>query len=64
MIRINLEPYFNKLFSIQQNIETLLRKSLFDVATEMFGIEIAYLLKSDHGYNDDFKIIAAYDNVK
>jgi len=64
MIPTNLEPYFNKLFSIQQNREILMGKSLFDVATEMFGIEIANLLKSAHGYDDDFKIVAAYDNLK
>jgi cytochrome b involved in lipid metabolism len=64
MIPTNLEPYFEKLYSIQHNRETLMGKSLFDVATEMFGIEIATLLKSAYGYDDDFKTVGAYDNLK
>jgi protoporphyrinogen oxidase len=64
MIPTNLEPYFEKLYSINHNRDILMGKSLFDVATEMFGIEIATLLKSAHGYDDGFKTVGAYDSLK
>jgi protoporphyrinogen oxidase len=64
MIPTHLEPYFEKLYNIRHDRETLIGKTLYDVSTEMFGIEIATLLKSAYGYDDDFKTVGAYDNIK
>ena len=63
MIPTNLEEYYDKLMSLNLNRDTLLGKSVFDVCTEMFGIEIATLLKSSHGYDDDFLVSNAYDGL-
>jgi protoporphyrinogen oxidase len=63
MIPTNLDEYLDKLMSITLNRDELIGKSVFDVCTEMFGIEIATLLKSSHGYDDDFLISNAYDGL-
>jgi hypothetical protein len=64
MIPTNLEPYFDKLFSIPQDKTALLGKTLFDVATEMFGVEIASLMTSVYGFDEEFKLSGAYDALK
>lgn len=63
MIPTNLDEYYEKLMSLTLIRDELLGKSVFDVCTEMFGIEIATLLKSSHGYDDDFLVSNAYDGL-
>jgi protoporphyrinogen oxidase len=63
MIPTNLDEYYDRLMSIPLNRDNLYSKSVFDVCTEMFGIEIATLLKSSHGYDDDFLLSNAYDGL-
>lgn len=63
MIPTNLDAYYDKLMHLSLNRDELLGKSVFDVCTEMFGIEIATLLKSSHGYDDDFLLSNAYDGL-
>jgi protoporphyrinogen oxidase len=63
MIPTNLDEYYDKLMNLQLNRDDLIGKSVFDVCTEMFGIEIATLLKSSHGYDDDFLVSNAYDGL-
>ena len=63
MIPTNLDAYFDRLLSIDADRKVLLGKTLFDVATEMFGVEIANLMKSAHGFDDDFKVANAYDSL-
>lgn len=63
MIPTNLDEYYEKLMNLQLNRDQLLGKSVFDVCCEMFGIEIATLLKSSHGYDDDFLLSNAYDGL-
>jgi len=60
----SLEEYFEKLLNIPTNKRELMSKTLFEVATEMFGIETATLMKSSHGFDDDFKIANAYDSIQ
>ena len=64
MIPTNLEPYFESLLSINLDKKELIGKTLFDVASEMFGVEIANLMKSAHGFDDDFRLADAYDSLK
>lgn len=61
MIPTNVDHYFKKLLSIEPKLDDILGKTLFEIATEMFGIEIASLLKSAHGFDEDFKTAGAYD---
>jgi hypothetical protein len=63
MIPINLDEPYDKLMSLNLNRDDFFGKSIFDVCTEMFGIEIATLLKSSHGYDDDFLLTNAYDGL-
>jgi hypothetical protein len=64
MIPTNLEPYFDKFFSMKPDKSTLIGKTLFDVATEMFGLEIASLMTSVYGFDEEFKLSGAYDALK
>lgn len=61
MIPTNLDVYFKKLLSLKPKLEDVLGKTLFEMASEMFGIEIATLLKSMHGFDEDFKTAGAFD---
>ena len=61
MISTNLDTYFKKLLTVKPKLEDVLGKTLFDIASEMFGIEIATLLKSMHGFDEDFKTAGAFD---
>jgi len=63
MIPTNLDEYFDKFFSIELNRNDIYGKSVFDICIEMFGIEIATLMKSSHGYDDDFLLYNAYDGL-
>lgn len=63
MIPTNLDECYDKLMNLQLNRDELLGKSVFDVVTEMYGIETATLLKSFHGYDDDFLLSNAYDGL-
>jgi protoporphyrinogen oxidase len=64
MIPTNLQPHFEELFLVvEKNKEKLWGKSLFEVATEIFGIEIATLLNGSFGYDNGFKLVNACDNL-
>jgi len=64
MIPTNLDTYFKHLVSLKPKLEDVLGKTLFDMASELFGMEIATLLKSRHGFDEDFKTAGAYDALE